>query len=68
MLVNDGKHGDTGMLTVKERNAHPVRVDLAAYRDAPFQVVAADVVNPAYPVRHDSKKLAQALIKVLRRS
>ena len=68
VLVNDGKHGDTGMLNVKERNAHPVRVDFEMYRNAPFQIVAADVVNPAYPVRHDSKKLAQALMKILRRS
>src|SRR6185295_7723048 len=41
VLVNDGKHGDTGMLTIKERNAHAVHFDLAAYANAPFKVVPA---------------------------
>ena len=66
VLVNSGKYGDTGMLTVKERNAHPVRYDLAAYSKAAFKVVADDVVNSAYPLRHDSKKLAQALMRILK--
>lgn len=67
VLVNDGKHGDTGMLTVNARNAHPVRYDLNLYAGAPFRVVAEDVVNPAYPIRHDSRKLARALIKIMRK-
>ncbi|HLX63872.1 MAG TPA: gluconeogenesis factor YvcK family protein [Planctomycetota bacterium] len=66
VLVNDGKHGDTGLMTIKERNAHPVHFDSAAYVKAPFKVVATDVVNPAYPIRHDSKKLAHALIRILK--
>ena len=66
VLVNDGKHGETGMLTIKERNAHPVHYDLASFAGAPFKVVAGDVVNPAFPIRHDSKKLAHALMRILK--
>ncbi len=66
VLVNDGKHGDTGLMMVKERNALPVHYDLDAYAKAPFKVAAGDVVNPAYPIRHDSKKLAQALMRILK--
>jgi uncharacterized cofD-like protein len=66
VLVNNGKHGDTGIITIRERNAHPVNYDPAAYAQAPFKVVTEDVVNPAYPIRHDSKKLAKALMRILR--
>ncbi|MEI6232973.1 MAG: gluconeogenesis factor YvcK family protein [Planctomycetota bacterium] len=66
VLVNDGKYGETGMFTIKERNAHPVHYDAAAYAKAPFKIVKADVVNPAFPIRHDSKKLAQALMRILK--
>jgi uncharacterized cofD-like protein len=66
VLVNNGKYGDTGMMTVKEKNAHPVHFDLNAYAKAPFKVVTDDVVNPAFPIRHDSRKLAQALMRILK--
>lgn len=65
VLLNNGKHGDTGIIAVKERNAHPVRYEEAAYKNASFKLVSADVVNPAYPVRHDTQKLAKALVQIL---
>jgi uncharacterized cofD-like protein len=50
VLLNNGKHGDTGIIAVKDRNAHPVRYEEAAYKNASFKLVAADVVNPAYQI------------------
>lgn len=66
VLVNNGHHGDTGLLAIKERNAHPVRYDESHYANAPFKLITADVVNPAYPIRHDTVKLARALIDILK--
>jgi len=65
VLVNNGKHGDTGVLAAKERNAQPVRYDADLYGAAPFKLLARDVVNPAFPVRHDTQKLAGALVEIL---
>ncbi|HEY3324461.1 MAG TPA: uridine diphosphate-N-acetylglucosamine-binding protein YvcK [Planctomycetota bacterium] len=65
VLVNDGKHRDTGVVAVKERNAHPVRYEASLYQNAPFQVIASDVVNPAFPIRHDTMKLADTLVRIM---
>ena len=64
VLVNKGKHGDTGIMAIKERNAHPVHYDQKQYERSPFKLVACDVVNPAYPIRHDTMKLARALMDI----
>jgi 2-phospho-L-lactate transferase/gluconeogenesis factor (CofD/UPF0052 family) len=66
VLVNNGNHGDTGILAVKERNATTVRYDRNAYVNTSFRLVAEDVVNPAYPIRHDTVKLARALVDLMR--
>jgi uncharacterized cofD-like protein len=66
VLVNNGNHGDTGILAIKERNATTVRYDRNAYVNASFKLVAEDVINPAYPIRHDTVKLARALVDLLR--
>lgn len=65
VLLNNGKHGETGILTVKEKNAQPVRYSESDYAQSGIKIVTADVVNPAYPVRHDTQKLAKALVQVL---
>jgi uncharacterized cofD-like protein len=65
VLVNNGKHGDTGMISIKERNAHPVHYDVKQYANSSFKIIGADVVNPAYPIRHDTLKLARALVDLL---
>ena len=66
VLVNNGNHGDTGILAIKDRNAHKVQYDRKAYENAPIHLIADDVVNPAYPLRHDTHKLAQALVDILK--
>lgn len=42
-------------------------VRLAGTMAGPYRVVAADVVDPAQPWRHDSTKLARALMRLLER-
>ena len=66
VLVNNGNHGDTGILAIKERNATTVRYDKNSFVNAPFKLVADDVINPAYPIRHDTLKLARALVDLMR--
>lgn len=66
VLVNNGTHGDTGILAVKQRNAHPVSYDPKAYHSGPVKLVVEDVVNPAYPLRHDTLKLARALTDIIK--
>ena len=66
VLVNNGIHGDTGIIAVKDRNAKPVRYDPKNYERSPVRLVQNDVVNPAYPIRHDTVKLARALIGMLK--
>ncbi|HYF52503.1 MAG TPA: gluconeogenesis factor YvcK family protein [Planctomycetota bacterium] len=66
VLVNNGNHGDTGIIAVKERNAKAVRYEKKNYEQGPVRLIADDVVNPAYPIRHDTVKLARALVDILR--
>ena len=68
VLVNNGKAGSAGLVTIKrEKNAHPVRYEQADYKKASFKLVVDDVLNPAYPIRHDSQKFpAKALVRILR--
>ena len=66
VLVNNGNHGDTGIMAIKERNAHKVQYDKKAYETSPIKLVADDVVNPAFPLRHDTLKLARALVDILK--
>jgi uncharacterized cofD-like protein len=51
---------------IQDKPARLVKFDKSAYAKAPFKLVEADVVNPAYPIRHDSLKLAQALMDILK--
>jgi uncharacterized cofD-like protein len=61
----EGQEKDSWIL--QDKVARPVRYDLAQYDNAPFTVLARDVVNPAFPIRHDSLKLARALLEILGR-
>ena len=66
VLVNNGNHGDTGIMAIKDRNAHKVQYDRKAYDNAPIRLILDDVVNPAFPLRHDTHKLAEALVAILK--
>ena len=57
---------DENTWLIQDRPVRLVRYELSAYRNAPFRVAAQDVVNPAYPIRHDSGKLARALMEILK--
>jgi hypothetical protein len=59
-----GQNGDTWV--INDKPARLVRYDQNACRNAPFRLVVSDVVNPGYPIRHDSRKLARALMEILK--
>jgi len=58
---NDGK-----TWVVNEKTARVVQFDPQAAAQSGFKLVIADVVNPAYPIRHDSGKLSQALLNLVK--
>ena len=58
---SDGK-----VWVVNDRTARLVQFDAPAYQNKPFRVVEGDIVNPAYPIRHDTGKLAKALMGLLK--
>lgn len=62
--VKQGQAADT--YVVHDKVARLVTYDAQAYAGEPFKLVAADVVNPAYPIRHDSGKLAGSLLTILK--
>jgi hypothetical protein len=63
---HDGDAGGIhGRNRIEERNAQVVRYDSDLYSAASFKLLARDVVNPAFPVRHDTQKLAGALVEIL---
>ena len=66
VLVNSGNYGAAGEAAVKERNAHPIRYDRKLFEQNALKLLAEDVVNPAYPIRHDSVKLARALMEIMK--
>lgn len=80
VLVNDGpiggaesvnghviaKGSDEHSWIIDELHARQVKYDAAAFVGAPFKLIEADVANPAYPIRHDTGKLARALIDLLK--
>jgi hypothetical protein len=58
--------GERNTWIIQDKPARLVKYDKSAYVRAPFRLVEADIVNPAYPIRHDSLKLAQALMDILK--
>ena len=80
VLVNDGAFyrpgdgtsitpgGDEDSWVVQDKQARLVRYDLSQNGSASYRIVPADVVNPTYPIRHDSRKLGQALMELLKES
>ncbi|MCX7804774.1 MAG: uridine diphosphate-N-acetylglucosamine-binding protein YvcK [Planctomycetota bacterium] len=67
VLVNNGNYSPEADRILKERNAKPVMLrDPAELRDYAVEVVLEDVINPSYPLRHDSRKLANALMGMLK--
>ena len=57
---------DRNTWMIHDRPARIVKYDPADYAKSAFKIVAADIVNPAFPIRHDSLKLAKALMNILR--
>ena len=59
-----GKAEET--VEIDGRPARKVQYHLPDYRNASFTIIEADVVNPAFPIRHDTRKLAQALVDLVK--
>lgn len=47
-----------------ELRAVPVEIDDSVVQAERYKVVVADVVDPSSPMRHDSKKLAQSIMRI----
>lgn len=47
-----------------ELQSNPVTIDGSLVQMEQYKVVVADVVDPASPMRHDSKKLAQSIMRI----
>lgn len=62
--VTPGGDEDTWM--IQDRQIRLVKNTLPPEMSARVRISAADVINPAYPIRHDSRKLAHALMSVLK--
>jgi len=58
--------GEENNWVIEGRAVRLVRCEPALYPHAPFKIIAQDVVNPAYPIRHDSRKLGRALLEILK--
>jgi len=63
-VLAQGSDGKTW--AINDKTARLVEYDENAYAAATFKLLSADVVNPAYPIRHDSGKLARALLEVIK--
>jgi uncharacterized cofD-like protein len=66
VLINNGNYSAAAEPLVAERKAKLVRFDHPGLRDYPANIVLEDVINPSYPLRHDSRKLARALMSLLK--
>jgi uncharacterized cofD-like protein len=66
VLINNGNPGPEGEKVIAAKNARPIACDPQHYANAPFHMVFDDIINPAYPIRHDSVKLARALMDILK--
>ncbi|OGX07248.1 MAG: hypothetical protein A2Z88_06120 [Omnitrophica WOR_2 bacterium GWA2_47_8] len=64
-LVNNAQAPQEALIPYKNENSFPVEADADAIRSMGFMVVATDLLGVTDYVRHDSKKLIQALIKII---
>jgi len=65
-LINDAVVSNEEALSrYHKENAYPVAADVERIKAMGIKVVAADLLSVADYVRHDSKKLTQALIKLI---
>jgi uncharacterized cofD-like protein len=65
-LINDAVVSNEEALNrYRKENAYPVAADVDRIKELGVKVVAADLLSVADYVRHDSKKLIEALIKLI---
>ncbi len=66
ILCNTGKGSSALLKKYADQNQFPVNVDEPAIKKAGIKLVTGDVISAAEIIRHDSEKLANALIKLAR--
>ncbi len=76
VLVNNGKSENgpsqgqakakaDAPYTIDDRPARRVHYESKPSPSSGYKLIEADVVNPAYPIRHDTGKLTQALLRIM---
>ncbi|MBP9854219.1 MAG: uridine diphosphate-N-acetylglucosamine-binding protein YvcK [Candidatus Omnitrophica bacterium] len=64
-LINDAKAPENALERYKEQHAYPVLADIEKIKALGIKVEATDLLGVTDYVRHDSKKLNKALIKLI---
>ncbi|MGE3980980.1 MAG: uridine diphosphate-N-acetylglucosamine-binding protein YvcK [Candidatus Omnitrophota bacterium] len=64
-LINDAKAPEEALDRYKEQQAYPVEADIEKIKELGLRIEAADLLGVTDYVRHDSKKLNKALIKLI---
>lgn len=64
-IINDALVPEEALKRYRGENSYPVTADAETIKAMGYKVVATDLLSVADYVRHDSKKLTQALIKLI---
>jgi len=64
-LINNGPAPQDALVRYQQENSYPVAADVEKIREMGYHVVAADLLEVTPYLRHDSKKLHSALIKLI---
>ncbi len=64
-LINDAEVPEEALKRYRSEDSYPVKPDPDIIRSLGYRVVATDLLSVADYVRHDSKKLTAALIKLI---
>jgi len=64
-IVNDAVVPEEALKRYRSQGSYPVAPDVENIKSMGYRVVATDLLSVADYVRHDSKKLTQALTKLI---
>ena len=64
-IINDALVPEAALKRYRDEDSYPVVADTERIKDMGYTVVATDLLTVNDYVRHDSKKLTQALIKLI---
>ena len=64
-IINNGVVPEEALKRYRDQDSYPVAPDVEAIKSMGYRVIATDLLSVADYVRHDSKKLTGALIKLI---